>query len=358
MRKKVNILDYLFFCIIINTVPTFLLGTKRISEGSYTKLNIIVYALQTGIMLLCIRKKIKKLPVKTICFLSIFVLLQILAQLVNYLKGESIQNNDIFNMISVTINLFIYIFCLKYFVIDETDLIDFMKKIVYIGIIACAFNIVINGLSFFSITTVASSYSVSFSSFFPNRNQFGIFMLICIIANIYIMRQNRKATSILIQVLFIGNLILTMSRNSILGLAVLYMAKLYLNYKEKNKKVPISIVIFLVIVFAIVILFGIYILSNENILEIVNKLFIRTDNLKSGSGRFQLWLNGINITIDNNFLLGVGRFKGIELKNIIYDSELNSFHSIYIEIFVTYGIIRIDDICIFDYCIIKKNKKY
>lgn len=96
--------------------------------------------------------------------------------------------------------------------------------------------------------------------------------------------------------------------------------------------------IFLLIILLFLILTYV-IISNERLIELLERLLIRPDSLKTGTGRFDLWENGIEISLGNNFLFGIGRYRGIQLSNLMSMRAERYFHSLYIEVLVSYGII-------------------
>lgn len=337
-NKKSNVLNYLFFCIVINMIPTIMLKLFSLSTSIYTLLNGIVYMIEIIIMIYAVRNNIKKISNKKISWLLLFLLMQIFTQIVNYFNQGKIESQDIIHIISVIINVFIFIVCIPYSQINKEDIYKFMKKMVFLGMIACIYNVIINGKNMLRITSMASSYSVTLSSFFPNRNQFGIFMIIVLISNLYVKQTNKKSYYKFTEIFFMINLILTMSRNSIIGMVCIYLIKFYLDCFTTKKISKNKVLIVTLLIFALSITIGI-IMSNETYVNLINKLFIRSDSLESGSGRFDVWKNGINIVLDNNFLFGVGRFNGINMNKELYDSELEYFHSLYVESFVIYGFI-------------------
>lgn len=97
-----------------------------------------------------------------------------------------------------------------------------LKVIVLLGIISCIYNIVINWSEMLKIFTITNSYQVRFQSFFDNRNKFGSFMFTSIFAQIMLFyldkeKNKRKLFRFLAcLILFILNLLLTLSRGAIL----------------------------------------------------------------------------------------------------------------------------------------------
>lgn len=337
--KKNNILSYVFICIIINMLPISLLGVFNISDSIYTILNAIAYMLEILIMIYAVRNNIKKVSNKKIYLLLLFFLMQIIVQIINYFnfKQYSIQFQEVVHILSVTVNIFVFIICTSYSKVEKEDIIKFMKKMVYLGVLLCCYNIIVNANQILNILNISSSYSVSFSSIFPNRNQFGLFLITMILSNLYIKQLNKNFFYKFVEVFFIINLVLTMSRNSIIGMISIYIIKFYLDCfvskKISKKKILIVSLIILTMITAIII-----ILNNNQYMQLIDRLFIRSDTLETGSGRTQVWKNGIEMVVNNNIILGIGRFNAIRLNKTLYNSKLEQFHSIYIETFVTYGL--------------------
>lgn len=337
--KNRNILNYLFICLIINLIPVFLSGVFQINNTIYTFAVILAYAIQTAIMMWCVKDKVKETSKGIIKFLAIFCALQIITQIINLLQFSSIAKKDIANIISVALNIYIYFYLCSKFEITKEEFLAFMEKMILLGLFACVYNIIVKIDSIFKIFQVQQSYSLSISSFFPNRNQFGIFLFIMILSNLYIMANNKSKKYRFLQFLFIINIILTMSRNAIMGLILVYFIYLCFNFKKilkkftKKQKIIIGIIIGVFLVIGIILLVTI-----PEIMDTINKLFIRSYTINPDSGRLKVWRNALEISL-NNIITGVGRFKGIELNMEFYQSSLEQFHNIYLEILVAYGII-------------------
>ena len=352
--KKNNILNYLFICIVINLIPIILLGIFEIQNKIYSVLVIIMYMVQTLIMFWAVKPKIKETSKKIIVIFIAFFILQVIVQIFNYIKWSRIEIKDIANIFSCLANIYIFVYLCSKFEITKEEFIDFMKKIVIIGIISCIYNVIANWNDIINIVNIKESYDVSISSFFPNRNQYAIFMLICIIANLYIIANKVSKKYIAIQILFIISIILTMSRNAILGLAILYGVYLCLNFKNINSKLTKKqkiIIVASVILF--IIIATILLIKIPDLMKNINKLFIRTYTVNTESGRLALWINGFNIFKDNP-ILGVGRFTGVNINMNEYNSPLDQFHNIYVETLVSYGIVGLIGLIYLFYIIIKK----
>lgn len=343
--EKMTVMDILFYCIVINILPVAFLKFFGM-ENIYTSMVIIIYGIQVCLMLYVFRKDVRQLRCnkrsnKLKKFIIAFLIVQMLVQLCNIIFKRSVYMQDIGQIIAVTINtVFFFYLCVNRDVTTE-NILDFMKKMVQLGVLSCIVNIVHIG-EMIGIFFIENPYSLSISSWFPNRNQFGIFMLICIISNTYViqsMKDNIKKY-LLIQILFCINLIMTLSRNSIMGLIMFTIVYLFQNrncYLKKFTKEQIKRYI-ITIVLVIVLLIGTFILIFPNGFRQFTNLFIRPDTIDLHSGRLGLWIDSFQILLKSP-LIGLGRFQAVHLNQTLFDSSLNQFHSLYVETMLTYGIL-------------------
>lgn len=349
-----NILNYLFTCIVINIIPIALLGIFNIPNKIYTVLTICAYGIQTLIMLFGIKDKIKNTSKKMVISIIIFFILQVITQVVNIMNFENIEIKDIANILSVGINIYIFICMASKFELTNEQFIGFMRKMVLIGVVSCIYNFIVNFESIINIFSIQNSYELNLRSFLANRNQYGIFLIIMLISNLYIIENTRKKAYILLHVVFIISLILTMSRNAIIAMLLVHILYLCFNAKrilQKMNKGQKKLVLFIML--GILILISVIIIFIPSVMETIDKLFIRTYTINTESGRVKIWLNGIDM-VKNNIFTGLGRFKAIKLNNIIYNSRLEQFHNVYIETLVTYGIMGLIYLIYFIVKFIKK----
>ena len=118
----------------------------------------------------------------------------------------------------------------------KENIIYFMKYMIIFAIIACLYNIVKNWTLILNLTNITSSYQVDLKSFFPNRNQFGMFLFIAIVANNYRTLVSKKNSAYyMVNFLLIMNLMMTMSRGAILAVLIFYII-LYIQHLKIKKK--------------------------------------------------------------------------------------------------------------------------
>ena len=349
-----DILNYLFTCIVINIIPIMLLGEFNIPNKIYTILTILVYIVQILIMIWCTKNKIKNTSKKIIIFILVIFSLQIITQIVNFLNFRSIEIKDIVNIVAVILNSYLYIYMALKSEVTKEQFVNFMRKIVFLGMISCIYNIIVNFENVINIFNVKNSYELNLKSFFANRNQYGIFLIIVMLSNLYILNTERSKKYIILQIIFIISAILTMSRNAILGTIIMNL--LFISFNIKNIKEKLSkkqMITFIAVCSTVVLIIVLSIVLVPEIKETVNKLFIRTYTISTDSGRIKMWINGIDM-VKSNILTGIGRFKAIMLNNTAYNSRLDQFHSIYVETLVTYGIVG--EVCLI-YSIVQYIKR-
>lgn len=294
--------------------------------------------IQTILLSICkIENKIK-LTYKEFVFICIIVFIEILSNLLTILLFDNYNLNEILVIVSVTTNIYFLIVCMKHYKIELKELYVFFYKLVKIGIIACIFNLFLNYKQILNLSVLNNSYEAQFSSFFANRNTFGILMLICIISNQYLIEEKYNKKCIIYQLLFVINIILTMARTSILGFVLFYILYLFFSYIKYHKKITKYKFFYLIIAFVVLIACTFKVITTPTLFNKIDTLFLRTNSVKSGTGRTDVWMNGLNICIQYNLLFGVGRYKALELNETIFNSDLPYFHSIYIETLATYGI--------------------
>ena len=300
-----NILNYLFTCIVINIIPIALLGIFNIPNKIYTVLTICAYGIQTLIMLFGIKDKIKNTSKKMVISIIIFFILQVITQVVNIMNFGNIEIKDIANILSVGINIYIFICMASKFELTNEQFIGFMRKMVLIGVVSCIYNFIVNFESIINIFSIQNSYELNLRSFLGNRNQYGIFLIIMLISNLYIIENTRKKAYILLHVVFIISLILTMSRNAIIAMLLVHILYLCFNAKrilQKMNKGQKKLVLFIML--GILILISVIIIFIPSVMETIDKLFIRTYTINTESGRVKIWLNGIDM-VKNNIFTGL-----------------------------------------------------
>ena len=109
MKIKYNILTLLYICILLNLIPIALLGSLKIPSNIYTILYAICYVIQCLLMIIDIKQNDLKMPRKFASLLIIIVINCVLSSVFSIIKFGTIDYNELFFMISLIINIYIFI---------------------------------------------------------------------------------------------------------------------------------------------------------------------------------------------------------------------------------------------------------
>lgn len=332
----------LFACIIISLIPTVLY--KNIIEANiYTVVNAISFIIQIiiGIHLIIKNKvEVKEIFKKYTKYIVLIIGILFISQLINLLKGMEIKFNDIVNIGAITVNVTLFILLIGSIKLKEKDFITFMKMMLILAMVACAYNLFIIAESIPKLLDYKNGYNIILSSFFPNRNQFGLFLVVAILSNLFIICKDKsKKYKWSLAILFF-NLILTMSRTAILAGTIAFLTVVLLDEKVKTY-IKTNIKKCIIIVGVFVILVTLLVTINKDLTNVIDDLFIRSETIASGSGRTNIWNTAIKIITENNIVSGTGRFQTLELLKIEISRAFAQFHNVAIEMYAIGGIIGV-----------------
>ena len=332
----------IFACIFVSLIPTALY--KNIINGTtYTILNAISFVIQLTIGIhLIIKNKVdfKGIIKKYIKYIGIVIGILFISQLINLVKGINIKFNDIVNIGAMTVNVTLFILMIGKIKLEEKEFIMCMKLILSLALIACVYNLFIIVESIPQLLDYKNGYNIILSSFFPNRNQFGLFLVIAILSNMFIMCKDKSAKYKGSLVILFLNLILTMSRTAILA-GFIAMFTVVLLDERINKFIKNNVKKCIIIVTTLIILITLFFMINSEFAKIIDDLFIRSETISSGSGRTDIWNSSIKIVTENNMLSGVGRFAALELLKLEIPKGFAQFHNVAIEMYAIGGLLGV-----------------
>lgn len=310
---------------ILMLLPQVLTATV-LGRGKITILYFACYLISSGLLLLYVFKRKVKVSKKDFLLFICYVIILSATFISNIFLNIDTQFNDFADFIIKILNILIYYcFVPKNEIIKDEDLKRFFSYIVLIGCLSCIYNIVVNFSVIKNFYKITNSYTVNLCGFFANRNTYGQFLFICILSNLYLLKNNDgefdKKYVIVLFVLLI-NLIFTMSRGSLVATLILLYFYFYKSSKNKTKMVITTL---LTILFICVIA-----LSNSKLLDFINNNFIRSS--VGTTGRSSLWKIGLS-TASSNFLNGIGYYTALNL------TGRSQFHSFFVDTITESGII-------------------
>ena len=348
MKKYLKLLSYIYLLMLM---PQLLCSTV-LSTGYLLPLYIICYSLSIIMLFIFINSNRVPAEKRIIKYAIIYFFILSLTFISDLFVGIDIVKNDLFDAIIKIVNIVFFMCVIPKLEIEPEDLKTFYSKIFIIGIISCFYNILINYRLILSFTSIVNSYEVNLSSFFANRNTYGMFLFISIFCGFYLVEYNKSNKKYYLGIgLLLFNLLLTMSRGSIIATVLFIFFNNYFNSKSSLKKTLSFFVIILVVCFA----GAIFLKYNPYYNEMISRLFIRS-NL-GATGRGDLWQAGYRIAKNANIFNGVGFYTGLSLTN-----GYNQFHSFFIDNLVDTGLIgllfkSLILVRIYNYISRNKNKK-
>lgn len=263
-----------------------------------------------------------------------------------YSFNTEYSNNKFFKFIFFLISYILFCIVPWRKSYNKNDIVILLKFIFIMALISCIYSMLFQfGKDIFTFRN-SYNYNISnvYSSFWGHRNQFGIIILSGIISNFFLIQKNNSIFLKITIIVFIFNLILTLSRTCYISLFVFFIIFLLGDWK-KYKKILICLMFF-----------GSIVLILYYKVEIFN-YFINTYMIreKSGlTGRDTLWKIAINLLDIPTLIFG----RGIGIDKIVLSNDTISagvgFHNIYLTYLVSGGIILLSIIIFSIIRIIKK----
>jgi len=399
--KGKNILPILlFFIVLLNYLPLFLNNffTKE-SKSVSTIFMIICFTIEIVVFLCYIilnKININNIKKKTIYLLFIIFIL-FLVQIKNLIYND-FYIMDIFNIGCIFINIGLFYIIISELEINEKSICSFYKGIVWIGIVAVIWNLIIyfreilGGLGFLNLNSMIELEGIK--SFFPNRNTFAFFLFISTISNAFVINfDNDKKIYKYAFIIFWFGVLCTHSKTGYL--LIMLFLEIYIllnNVYSIKKRIIVSMIIGIIGIIGIINIMGYLKFPNiENGIQIMKQniqelkaekdnysqtknpskpgtfidekkeieeskpIVISKERIQNLSGRKGIWEKGINILSNSiiNCIVGVGRFNSINILKF-ENRTYTQFHNIYLDMLLTGGIVLLAYICYIYYSVIKK----
>ncbi len=317
-----------FGCIIIMLIPVIVKSTL-LPAVNFTALMASAFVLQ---VLWCLTLVIAGHAITISVVSVLFLLNACLGMVINALSGRGINSYDLIN-ISVKIgSLILFVDTVTRKTVSREKLSKYAKCMMLLSIIACIYNLGINSYGIVkALTTNGSAYAVNIKSFFLNRNQFGMFLVVSYVVTDYAYVGKRSRTKSLVHIFQAANIVLTLSRGSVLAVVAYSIAR-QLFFIENRKKlwrfITMSICAGILTIMVI---------QTPQLNSFVTNKLLRID--AGDTGRTDVWLMGLQVFL-NNPIHGVGTYTGLNIA-IAQGFKYEQFHNFFIDILVSGGIIEL-----------------
>ncbi len=284
------------------------------------------YLLTICLFLICAMLN-KRVSVKTFELVILLVVVFLAGYLFSYINGYDNQNWTL--IIGMTINAFV--FCnIAYdgkIVNGEADILRVLKILNILGLVCGIVNVVENYARIMSLNMSVNASWINFSSFFPNRNTYGVLLSIFIMSDVLLFSMTQKSRYLLFAVFNGINLILTFSRTCCL-ITFVMIGLFYFCESKSSHKTRVA-VIFLAIIGVIMLAIVV-----DKYYDLISHFLIRRD--VGNSNRTELWEAAFNAFL-NSPVFGNGPGSG---ESVIksHGGTMNSYHSTYLGILADGGI--------------------
>lgn len=261
----------------------------------------------------------------------LFFFINILASIVSHKIYGGISYRGIISLCLFVFNFVIFYVLMRLNKFDKINIKLFFQFCVFNILMAACYNVLINFNDIPRIFSSVKAYQYSFSSFFTNRNTFAAYLTLGIVLYAFIIlwttKKYFKVLRVLACIFILFNLLITLSRTSILGLIIFLLVCFIFTKKiTVKKKIKVLILGFLVILLISTIA------TDEGFIK--SKLIRKNIG---NTGRTRIWLTAI--LLPNRFfeiLFGFG--SGFSNSYLMQKSEHSSFHNAFLQIYASGGI--------------------
>ena len=262
----------------------------------------------------------------------LFFFINILASIVSHKIYGGISYRGIINLCLFVFNFVIFYVLMRLNKFDKINIKLFFQFCVFNILMAACYNVLINFNDIPRIFSSVKAYQYSFSSFFTNRNTFAAYLTLGIVLYAFIIlwttKKYFKVLRVLACIFILFNLLITLSRTSILGL-IIFLLVCFIFTKKITVKKKIKV---LILGFLVILLIS-SIATDEGFIK--SKLIRKNIG---NTGRTTIWLTAM--LLPNRFfeiLFGFG--SGFSNSYLMQKSEHSSFHNAFLQIYASGGIL-------------------
>ena len=262
----------------------------------------------------------------------LFFFINIIASIVSHKIYGGISYRGIINLCLFVCNFVIFYVLMRINKFDKMNIKLFFQFCVFNILMAACYNVLINFNDIDKIFSSAKAYQYSFSSFFSNRNTFAAYLTLGIVfyAFIILWTTNKyfKVLRILACIFILFNLLITLSRTSILGLVIFLLVYfIFTKNITVKKKIKIFVLVFLIILLISTIA------TDEGFIK--SKLIRKNIG---NTGRTKIWLTAILLP-NRCFEILFGFGSGFSNLYLMQKSGHSSTHNAFLQTYASGGIL-------------------
>lgn len=211
--------------------------------------------------------------------ISMFSIFYMLVSVINVSGTVLINNVSFFTEITALVTELLLLYILYEGVKDKflttVDAIhSFYKVIAYFMLVASIYNMIIHFNSLLHITSLTLYSSENMSSFFDNKNTYGVFLIFGSLAASILSINLKETKWSVFTLIFLINELMAMCRTAVLITSVLIVASLFIS---RGKKIKDAVLLTMVVAVVLILTKSVGVVNNF----ITNNLFSDTDSLEA-----------------------------------------------------------------------------
>lgn len=320
--SKNMISTYYAVFIVLALLPQ-VFGFNDRGIGDVWKMGILIWLL----VLSFIKNKTINLSVIGIAYLFFYMVVNVACLITDF----DISITTMFNLVIGVVLIYLFFdWPIREKNISKSDIFEFFRILVWFMLVACIYNMIVNAKQLLNITSISVYGSDATTSFFDNKNTFGVFLLFGTISATFCKIYEGKNKWLYITFLFLVNALMAMSRTAIVLIIFLLIASFLIGDKKtrKSRIFFLSILLFMSIV--------LYFTSSTISNYIDNNLFGNTQSLDIRDRYIERML-----PLARGFYLyfGYGVEKSIQL-TIEYAGN-RYYHNTYLQLLMEGGLMKL-----------------
>lgn len=321
MSKKHKIPSYYAWFIIIALLPQILRFNGSVLDSVFKIFLIGVLSLQ-----LFNKTMIRYANNFTVIYLMLLVISKIMTFCIN---GDNLGSTLENFVITILLFYLFYVSPIHVNVLSQENVFRFYSIYVYFMIIACLYNMFIHFNSLIHLTSLTVYNTESISSFFDNKNTFGVFLLFAVLAATILKIQTRKLRWSLFILVCIVNELMALCRTAIVISIILLILGMIADVEHRVR----NIFLIVVCVSVLMLILGRVSAVNSYITE---TLFGNTQSLDTRNNYVE---NMLPLLRGEHLLFGYGDSQAEELALSLTGNQY--YHNTYLKLLISGGILRL-----------------
>lgn len=322
----------LLLSVLTMLFPFFYVFHLRQSQTDLVSLLAVAWLFQTSILGWVVLSRSTRVDGLLVLLGFCAVTAQVVTLLFVSFSATSIDGRDVASIPIQFVTVIVFLGLLATVEVRKEDVTYFADRFVLIALAASVYNAFANAEVVSSFQLSAAGYDLQMRSIFPNRNQFGAFLFLAIVALCYRAagRGGLRKPDVLYASILLMSLVLTMSRGALLATGMFLGLLVIPRILTRPPRLAVAVVLLAAASVAV--------LTHLSYVASVLEVVLRPE--VGLSGRDRIWSMGFRVFAEANPLLGTGYYTGVGIamnRGLGHDQ----FHSMYVDALVRGGLLGV-----------------